>query len=85
MHCLHPLQPLLHHKFLKICEKSSIHSKVSVEVDHHLSPVNLFVFGWLVDNQLVAAITKSQKFLEITRKHQFCSILFKKIKSCPAT
>ena len=34
----------------------------------------LFVFGWLVDNQLVAAHTESQKFPEITQMHHFYSI-----------
>ena len=62
----------------------------SIHIKNHLYIVNcqfklavifaiLFVFGWLVDNQLVAAHTKSQKFLKLLGYIIFYSILFKKI------
>ena len=61
-------------------EKSSIYiAIVSLSSPSYASI--LFVFGWLVDDQLVAAYTKSQKFLEITQIHCFYSILLKKMKN----
>ena len=40
-------------------------------------------FGWLVDNQLGDAYTKSWKFPEITRTHCFYSIFSKTNKKPP--
>ena len=41
----------------------------------------LFVFGWLVDNQLVPAHTKIRNFPKIIHMHRLYSIVFKKIKN----
>ena len=74
-----------HQKFVFYFQYSvssvGLHRELSVKVGHHLPP---FCLIWLVvDDQLVAALTKSRKFLEITQIHLFYSILLKKkLKSC---
>ena len=46
-------------------------------VGHYLKPF-CWLVGWLVDNQPVAAQTKSQKFIGIIWIHHFCKPLYKK-------
>ena len=71
MHHPRHLQPPPHQKFLNFISSLHIEKSSIVSLSWPSFTAILFVLGWLVDNQLVAAHTKSPKFLEISKKHHF--------------